>query len=145
MLPGLVVVVLLFLGSFYPVIVMDRRASWPTVEGRPGRLVGETWVELSVRGKSESHIDQLAYKYEVAGKEYRGRQGMDSNDEAQQARVARLARSPTVIVRYDPDDPASSELVDDTKPRPWWLTAWWFPALTGALLAVCIIRLRGSG
>src|SRR5687768_8382914 len=72
------------------------KGAWPTVEGKRGRMVGETWTEHNlVLGNSSEHITQLSYKYEVDGKSYTGQEGLGDSDSSR-ARFQRLTSRPTV-------------------------------------------------
>jgi hypothetical protein len=108
------------------------KGDWPTVEGKRGRMVGETWTEDNlVLGDSGEHTTQLSYRYEVDGKSYSGQEGIGES-ETSRARFQRLTSRPTVTVRYDPSNPKSSWL-DDGAPRSYVWIPW---ALGGLCFAV---------
>src|SRR6185295_12316196 len=94
------------------------KGSWPTAQGKRGRLVGETWMEFNLLlGNSKETTTHVTYKYEVDGKSYTGSEGLGDNSWSR-ARFERLTSGPTVTVRYDPAKPSDSWL-DDGEPRTW--------------------------
>jgi hypothetical protein len=88
-----------------------RAANWPTV---PGKL---TKAELAEKndGESTTYEVQIAYTYNVAGKDFQGSRlaygySASSGSEVHGEILQKLKDAKEIDVRYDPDDPASSVL-----------------------------------
>jgi hypothetical protein len=135
LLPGLLLVAVMTIACVWWGWGEIAKGQWPTVQGKRGRMVGETWTEFNlVLGNSKEHVTQVTYKYEVDGKSYTGSEGLGESERAQ-ARFARLTSGPTVTVRYDPTSPKESWL-DDGEPR----SMLWIPwALGGLCFAVFLV------
>ncbi len=97
---------------------MQRRRAWPTATGtvRFRRLA----VARQLRGRQFAPC--VTYDYEVRGRTYRNDQVYAiAGTSASARRMMRVVEAlpSTVSVHYDPDDPAQSYLLPNSRATPW--------------------------
>jgi hypothetical protein len=90
---------------------LQRAAGWPVAEGRI-ESVEITKPTLSFTTKRGYHVAELGYSYSVAGTKYSGHYKREFPTEHEAEEFVRDLQKKSVAVRYKPDKPSSSTLLE---------------------------------